>query len=161
MNLGSGIDVAEIHHELAGARERQAAAAKAPQLVPSRPAPAIPVTKSPQKAGCDLDAEIAAIRRNPALRKPWLEGIVLAKDLAAWLGDITAADRDVVAIKKEMLFVYLTYFKGELDRKNAELLKLLQSDKDLLREVNRAIREERETARLPKKRPDRSRGPGD
>jgi hypothetical protein len=161
VNPGSGVDVAEIHHELAAARERQAAAAKAPQLVSSRPAPAIPVTKSPQKPGRDLDAEIAAIKRNPALRKPWLEGIALAKDLAAWLGDITAADRDVVAIRKEMRLVYLTYFRGELDRKNAELLKLLQSDKDLLREVNRAIREERETARLSTKRPDRSRGPGD
>ena len=98
---------------------------------------------------------------NCALRKPWLEGIALAKDLADRLRDITVADRDFALIRKEMRLVYLTYFKVDLDRKDTKLLKLLQSDKDLLREVNGVIREEREIARLPTKKPDRSRGPGD
>jgi hypothetical protein len=161
VNPGSGVDVAEIRHELAASRERQAPAAKVPQPAPSRPAPANPITKSPQNTNRDLDAEIAAIKGNPALRKPWLEGIALAKDLADRLRDITVADRDFAPIRKEMRLVYLTYFKVDLDRKDAKILKVLQSDKDLLREVNRVIREEREIARLPTKRPDRSRGPGD
>ena len=161
-NAGRGVDITKIRHELAGVKERQPTATKAPQPVGSTPPRPVPVVQPPQKPARDLDAEIAAIKRNPDLRKPWPGGITLAKDLTARVGEIPVVDRDLALLRKEMRLIYLTYFKADLDRKDLGLLNAIQSDKELLREVNRAIRKEGEIARgASTKVPDRSRGPGD